>query len=146
MEERLRRDLKEAMKRRDTTEVSVLRMALSDLRNREIELGRDVEEPEAVEVVRKAFKRREEAAEQFEKGGRDERAEQERREAEILERYLPRQLEGEELEGAVAEVIEDVGASGPGEMGRVMSELMDRHRGRVDGRAASEEVRRQLES
>lgn len=146
MLERLRQDLKKAMKARDSTAVATLRMTISEAENRRIELGRELEEEDVVEVVHKAVKMREEAAREFEQGGRQERAAAERAEAEVLRRYLPRQLEDEELRAAVDEVIADTGAGGPGDMGTVMKELMSRYRGRIDGRTASAVVRQRLES
>lgn len=146
MIERLQNDLRAALKGGDTDTVRVLRMVLAEAQNRRIELGRSLDEGEVLEVLRKSVRMREDAAEQFDKGNRPERAAEERHEIEILQEYLPRQLEGDELEAAVDEVIEELGASGPGEMGPVMKELMSRYRGRIDGAAASALVRQRLTS
>ena len=144
MLERLREDLHAAVKRRDETTVGCLRMALADIHNRKIASGEELDDEEIVEVLRKAVKMRQEAAEQFEAGGRAERAEQERAEIAVLEAYLPRMLEGDELAQVVDEIIAETGASSPSDMGNVMGKLMSRHRGRIDGKSANQLVRERL--
>ena len=144
MLERLRQDLKTAMKARDAVTVRVLRMVLSDIHNREIAAGEGLEDDQILEALRKAAKLRNEAAEQFDAGGRDERAADERAEISVLEAYLPRMLSDVELAAAVAEVVGELGATSMADMGNVMGMLMERYRGRIDGRAASEAVRETL--
>jgi uncharacterized protein YqeY len=144
MLERLREDLKAAMKRRDKVTVSVLRMALADIHNREIAAGEELEDDQILEALRKGVKLRQEAAEQFAAGGREERAADERAEIDVLEVYLPQMLSGDELAAAVDEVIGELGASSMADMGNVMGSLMERYRGKIDGRAASEAVRERL--
>ena len=144
MLDRLRDDLKTAMKSRDEVTVRVLRMVLADIHNREIAAGGDLDEAEILEALRKAVKLRKEAADQFETGGREEMAAGERAEVEILEAYLPTMLAGEDLDAAVDEVIADLEATSMADMGKVMGALMERHRGRIDGRVANEAVRAKL--
>ena len=144
MLERLREDLKAAMKRRDEVTVRVLRMVLADIHNREIAARGELEEDQLLEALRKGVKLRREAAEQFAAGGREERAADENAEIEVLEGYLPQMLSGDELTAAVDEVVGELGATSMADMGSVMGALMDRHRGRIDGRAASEAVRERL--
>jgi len=144
MLERLREDLKAAMKRRDKVTVSVLRMALADIHNREIAAGEELEDDQILEALRKGVKLRQEAAEQFAAGGREERAADERAEIDVLEVYLPQMLSGDELAAAVDEVVGELGASSMADMGNVMGSLMERYRGKIDGRAASEAVRERL--
>ena len=144
MLERLKSDLTTAMKARDAVTVRVLRMVLADVHNREIAAGGDLDDDEIGEVLQRCVKQRQEAAEQFEKGGRDDRAADERDEIEVLRGYLPEQLEGEALAAAVDEVIAETGAAAPSDMGRVMGELMSRYKGRVDGKAANVVVREKL--
>lgn len=146
MLDRIKKDRDEALKRRDRTTVGVLRMLLSELHNQEIAAGGDLGDDEIVRVLRKAVKQREEAVEQFEAGGRPDRAEEERAEIRIIEQYLPDLMDDQELEEAVGEVIEDTGATSMSDMGRVMGELMERHGPRVDGKAASALVREKLGS
>lgn len=144
MLERLRDDLRAAMKRRDEVTVRVLRMVLADVHNREIAAGEELEDAGILEALRKAVKLRQEAAEQFAAGGREERAADERAEIKVLEVYLPRMLSGDELKAAVEEVVGELGATSMADMGSVMGALMERHRGRIDGRAASEAVKGRL--
>jgi uncharacterized protein YqeY len=144
MLETLRDDLKAAMKRRDEVTVRVLRMVLADIHNREIAVGGDLEDDQILEALRKGVKLRREAAEQFAAGGREERAADENAEIEVLEAYLPQMLSGAEVIAAVDEVVADLGATSMAEMGNVMGALMERHRGRIDGRAASEAVKERL--
>ncbi len=144
MIDRLREDRDAALKRRDNTTVQVLRMVLADIHNREIALGRDLEEEEVVGALRKAVKLRLEAAEQFEEGGRADRAAQERAEIEVLGPYLPQMLEGEELSRAIDEVIAETRAASRADMGKVMGLLMQRYQGRIDGKTANTEVGERL--
>lgn len=144
MIKRLRSDLNTAMKRREKTTVNVLRMVLSDLHNRKIAAGRDLEEEQIIAALRTAVKQRREAAELFAEGGRQDRSEAELAEIEVIKAYLPRLLEGDELSAAVDEVIANTGASLPSDTGKVMGQLMSRYRGRVDGKAANALVRQRL--
>lgn len=146
MLDRIKKDRDEALKRRDRTTVRVLRMLLSELHNQEIATGGELEEDEVVRVLRKAVKQRQEAAEQYEAGGRPDRAEEERAEVRIIEDYLPDLMDHAELEAAVDEVIADVGATSMSDMGTVMGELMERQGPRVDGKTASALVREKLGS
>ena len=144
MIERLRSDLNAAMKSREKTTVNVLRMILSDLHNRKIAAGEDLDEEQIVAALRTAVKQRREAAEQFSQGGRQDRAEAELGEIEVINAYLPKLLEGDELSAAVDEAIANTGASLPSDMGKVMGQLMSRYQGRVDGKLANALVRQRL--
>ncbi len=146
MLERLRNDLTTAMKARDAVTMRVLRMVLADAHDRKIAAGEDLNDDELIEVLQRCVKQRQEAAELFEKGGRQDRADDERAEIEVLRGYLPEQLDGDELAAAVDHVIADIGAASPSDMGRVMGELMSRHKGRLDGKAANAVVRDKLQS
>ena len=141
---RLRTDLKAAVKSRDATKVSVLRMLLADLHNRKIAARAELNEEQVVAALRTAVKQRQEAAEQFAAGGREDRAAAERAEIEVIEAYLPSLLEGEELQEAVDSVIDKTGASSPADMGKVMGALMSEYQGRIDGKAANALVRERL--
>ena len=140
LKERLRADLNEARKAREKLRVLVLSMTLSDLRNREIELGKEADDAEALSVLTKAVKRRKEAADLMRDAGRFELAEKETSEAEILGAYLPEGLSEEEVREMVREVL----AGGAKEMGPVMGQLMPRLKGRFDGKEANRIVREEL--
>ena len=140
LKKRLQEDLKEARKAREKLRTLVLSTTLSDLRNREIEIGGEADDQETVSVIAKAVKRRKEAAEQMRAGGREELAERETREAEILSRYMPEGLSEDE----VREIVRSILSKGPRELGPVMGQLMPRIKGRFDGREANRIVREEL--
>ncbi len=144
MHEAIDAALKDAMKRRDTLRVSALRMLKAAIRNREIELGRAATDEDIAAVARRLIKQREEAAGQYEAAGRDELAEKERAEIEVLRAFLPRMLSREELEAAVEEAVRETGAAGPKDMGRVMGRLKERFGARVDMGEAARLVRARL--
>lgn len=146
MLERIQEDLKEGMKARDGLRVSVLRLLLSELKNEKIKLGRDLEDEEGLALVKRAVKRRGEAAREYEKGGRPELAEKERGERKILEGYLPAQLGREEIERLVEEAVKELDASSPKDLGRIMSAVMKEHRAEVDGALVREIAAKRLEA
>jgi uncharacterized protein YqeY len=137
---RLQEDLNAARKQRDKLRTLVLSTTLSELRNREIELGEEADDAVATKVLTKAVKSRKDAAEQMRSGGREELAEKEESEAEILSEYLPEGLSEEEVRSIVREIL----AEGPREMGPVMGRLMPRLKGRFDGKEANRIVREEL--
>jgi len=141
----LSEDLKSAMKTGDTLRVSVIRLAMSEMRNTEISKGRALTEEESLEVFTREGKKRREAIEQYEKAGRADLSEKESAELRILEEYLPEQLEEAEITGIVQEVISELQAASKADKGRVMSALMPRFRGRADGKLVSQVVDRMLD-
>lgn len=144
MIEQLKSDLIAAMKARDAAKLSVLRMVIADLHNRKIAAGSDLTDEQVVAALRTAVKQRQDAAEQYAAGGRQDRADAELAEIDIIDVYLPRLLGGDELAAAVDEAIGASGAVTPSDMGKVMGELMSRHQGRIDGKAANALVRERL--
>ena len=133
-----------AYKAKQTVKVAVLRQLKTAIKNRQIELGRPVEDGEALDIVAKQAKQRKESLDQFRAAGRDDLADNEAAELVELEAYLPSQLGPEELERAIDAAIAEVGAAGMQDMGRVMQALLDANKGRVDGKAASALVRSRL--
>lgn len=142
--DRLSEEIRKAMKAGDRTRLQTLRLLATSVRNREIELGRDLTEGDLVEVATREVKRRKEAAEAYERGGRPELAEKERAEQALLEAYLPEPLSEEEVRAAVEEAIAATGASGLGDLGKVMGRVMGRLKGRVDGSDVNRLVRERL--
>jgi uncharacterized protein YqeY len=136
--------MRDAMRARDALRTSTLRLAMAAAHNRQIELGRPLTDEDMVDVLSKQVKQRRESVEQFRAGGREERAQAEEVEAAILAEFLPEQMAADELDAAVAAAITETGASSPADMGRVMGALMPKVKGRADGRAVSDAVRRQL--
>src|SRR5436305_11224176 len=145
--QRIDSDLKDAMRAKDATKLGVLRMLKSALKYGAIEKsGADAElnDADAVQVIRKQAKQRHDSIDSFEKGGRPELAEKEKAELAILNSYLPQQLSPEELTTLVNETITEVGATSKAQMGAVMKALQTKAAGRADGKALSQEVQRQL--
>jgi uncharacterized protein YqeY len=132
--DRLQSDLVAAMRGGDAMTRDTLRMTIAALKNRRIERGRDLEEADEVAVVQKAVKSRQDSASQYDDAGRAELAEKERAEIAVLEAYLPAQLSEEDVRGIVSGLVEELGAAGKGDIGKVMKAVMARHRGEVDGK------------
>jgi uncharacterized protein len=137
--EQVRTDMTSAMKAGEKRRVGALRLVLSELQKAAKEGGGD-----ELSVLRRERKRRLDAAAQFRQGGRPELAEQEESEAQIIEGYLPSELDDSELERIVAAAIAETGAREPRDMGQVMKVVMARSEGRADGKRASAKVREAL--
>ncbi|MCS7299324.1 MAG: GatB/YqeY domain-containing protein [Spirochaetia bacterium] len=134
--DKINEDYKNAVKERDEAKRETLNMLKSAIKYREIELrsnNKELNEEEIISVIQKEIKKRKEAIELYEKGGREDLAGKERREVEILESYLPKQLTEDEIREMCKEVIEMVGASSPSDIGKVMKEIMPKVKGRTDG-------------
>ena len=138
-------DTKAAMKRRDRTRVGALRMLGAALKNAEIEAGRPLTEQEEQTILRRQLKQRDESAEAFRKAGREEQAESESAEAEIVRSYLPQPLSPAELEEIVETALKDTGATSMRDMGNVMGRAMELSEGRAEGRQLSALVRNRLQ-
>ncbi|WP_243321845.1 MULTISPECIES: GatB/YqeY domain-containing protein [Geothrix] len=138
---RLQADLKTAMLARDAARTQVLRMALAAYKNEAVAKGLGPQgtlvEADALAVLKRLVKSREDSIAQFEKVGQSERAAQERAEIELLKPYLPAMLEGPALEAAVKAAIAETGASTKKDMGQVMKALQAAHGAAFDGKAAS---------
>ena len=141
LKERLETDLKEALRQKDEPRKTTLRLALAAIHNAEIAKGQRLEEDELLGVVAKEAKQRREAAALFAKGGRQDLVAQEELELQILTEYLPSQLTEAEIKARAQEVIEQVGASSPAQMGQVMRVLMPEMKGKADGQAVSAVVK-----
>jgi uncharacterized protein YqeY len=145
LKELLDADLKQAMRAQNALETSVLRMAKSALQYKAVEPhAKPLGDTEVLEVLRKLIKQRKDAAEQFRQGNREELASKEESEILILQRYLPKPLSAEELSHAVRQAIAESGALGPKSFGLVMKKVVEQLQGRAEGKAISEEVKKQL--
>ena len=144
LSDRIAAAMRDAMRARDDQRTQTLRMAMAAAHNLKIAKGRDLTDEEVTDVLTKQVKQRRESITMFRDAGREERAAAEEAEAEILTEFLPAQLSESELEELARAAIADSGASGPGDMGRVMGQLSAKTRGRADGRAVSDVVRRLL--
>ena len=134
--ERIQADLKEAMKAQNTIVRDTLRLVTSELKNRRIELGKDLTEADELAVLARCVLPRRDSVEQYEKAGREELAEQERAEIAVIEGYLPAQLGDDEVRAAVQAAIEESGATSMKDMGAVMKVLMAKHKGQIEGKTA----------
>ena len=143
--ERIQQDTKTAMRERDRDRLGTLRMLSAALKNTEIEAGRTLSDAEAQVVLRRQLKQREESAEAFRKAGREEQADSESAEAEIVRHYLPAPLSTAELEEIVDQAIADTGASGTKDMGAAMGRATALAEGRAEGRELAALVRNRLQ-
>lgn len=144
LKQRLSQEMKESLKAGEKVRLSTLRLLSAAVKNREVELRRDVSDEEFLEVVAREVKRRKEAAEAYEKGNRQDLVDREREEQAILEVYLPAGLSDPEVEALIDEAISATGASEPGELGKVMAHVMAKAKGRVDGGKVNALVRSRL--
>jgi uncharacterized protein YqeY len=140
LQARLQQELTAARKAQDKAATLLLGTTLSEVKNREIELKRDLNDDDVIDVVRKAIKKRREAIEMYEKGGRQEMAEKERAEAGMLERYLPPQVSTDEIRAAVKAAI----GAGATNVGAVMGKVMPQFKGRAEGSAINAIAREEL--
>lgn len=138
--ERLRADLNSARRERDKLRTGVLTMTLSEIKNRQIEMGREPTDEDVTEVVGRAIKKRREAAEQIRAVGRADLADREEQEAGLLIQYMPAQLS----EAEVRQLVKDAIAGGAGNIGAVMGAIMPRVKGKFDGRETNRIVREEL--
>jgi uncharacterized protein YqeY len=133
----IREDLKEALKQRNQTRASVLRMLLSEIKNTEIAQQKHLDDDKILDVISTEVKRHRESIEAFRQGNRGDLVVQEKAELSILMGYLPKQMSREEIRAAARRIIETVGVKGKGS---VMAQLMPQLRGRADGKEVSEIV------
>jgi uncharacterized protein len=148
LQEKIDSDLKEAMRAKEAERLSVLRMVKSAIMNAAIEkhgAGGKLADSDAIVVLRKQVKQRQDSVAGFEKGGRPELAEKERREIGILAEYLPQPLTAEEVASIVQAAIAETGASSKAQMGKVMKIVNEKAAGRADGRTLSEAVQKALD-
>ena len=147
LQERVDADIKEAMRAKDATKLGVLRMLKSALKYAAIaksDAEAELSDAEAVQVIRKQAKQRQDSIESFEKGGRAELADKEKEELAILNTYLPQGMSPDELAKVVRETIAELGATSKAQMGAVMKALQAKAGGRADSKTLSSEVARQL--
>ncbi len=144
LQEQLINDMKDAMKSGDSVKVSTIRMLKAAIKNKEIEKGGTsykLSDKEIVEVITTAIKQRRDSIEQFTKGNRQDLAEKEKKELEILQAYMPPQMSDEDVKAEVKKAITETSASSQKDMGKVMKVLMPRIAGRADGAVVNRIVR-----
>ena len=144
LREKLSEDMKNAMKARDELRLSTIRMIRSAVKNKDIELKRELNEQEIVEVIATLGKQRRESIRLFTEAGRQDLVEKEEKELAVLLEFLPQQLSREEVAELVEKIVAESGAQGAKDMGKVMKALMPHVAGRADGKMVSDVVREKL--
>jgi uncharacterized protein YqeY len=147
LREKIAEDLKSALRDKKQTELSVLRMLQSAIRNKEIEKRKrdGLTDEEVIEVIASEIKKRKEAIEEYTKGQRQDLVDKEKAELEILMSYMPKQMGEDEIREEVKKAIEEARAKTPGELGKVMKILMPRMKGKADGALINKIVKEELE-
>ena len=144
LKERLQKELVEAMRARDTLKVDVIRLLRNSIRQKEIELKKELSDDDVIKILSNAAKQRKESIKAYEAGNREDLVEREKRELDIIESYLPEKLPQEELIKIVEDVIKEVGASSLRDLGKVMPKVMAKVKGRTDGSEVQAIVRSKL--
>ncbi len=144
LKERIHEDMRKATKERNALALSALRMAVSAIKNREIEVRGEIDDAAVGKLLATMIKQRREAVELYVKGNRPELAEKETGEIGVLEAYLPKGLSPDEVESLAREAVAAVGAKSQADLGKVMKALMPKVAGRADGKIVNEVVRRLL--
>lgn len=144
LKERITKDTIEALKKKNETEVSVLRMLSSAIKNAEIEAKKELSDEETVQILTKQAKQRKEAIEEYKKAGREELAEKEEKELKIIEEYLPEKMSEEEILKIVEEIVSEQKPEGMGDFGKIMGAAMAKLKGKADGNTVSEAVKKAL--
>ncbi len=144
LEDKLLEDYKTAMKAQNKVVLETLRMLRAALKNASLEKRNPLTEDEVSAVLAREVKRRKESLEMYEKGGRSELAEKEADEIKIISAYLPEGLSETELLELISKAVQDAGATGPGDIGKVMAAVMPQVKGRADGKLVQELVRKKL--
>lgn len=140
LQDKVAGDLRQAQKSGDKTRVTVLRLVKAGVKNAEIAQGAPIDDAGVIDVITREVKQHRESITEFTKGNRQDLVAKEEAELATLMEYLPKQMSREEVEVMVRQVIEQVGATGPGDKGKVMSQLMPQLKGRADGREANDIV------
>jgi uncharacterized protein len=141
LKERLNQDMKDSLKAHDSARLSAIRMIISAVRNKEIDSRKDMDDEGVLSVLSTSAKQRRESIEQYEKAGRQDLVDKEKAELEVIMSYMPQQMGRAEIEALVKEAVAESGATGPGDMGKVMKVLMPKVKGRADGKLVNEVVK-----
>jgi Uncharacterized conserved protein len=140
LKEKISKTIRDALKRQEMTQVATLRLLLSDIKNAEIAQQKPLDDSKVLDIVAKEVRQHRESIEAFNQGKRSDLVVREEAELKILMEYLPEQMSQEEIVAAARQVIDAVGAKGPGDKGRVMSQLIPQLKGKADGREVSDVV------
>lgn len=144
LQDQLNSDMKDAMRAKDSLRLSTIRQLRSAIKNKEIELGKSLDDEFIIGIITTQGKQRREAAQMYRENGRLELAEKEDAELEILLAYLPAQLGEDELRTIISAAIAETGATSPRDMGKVMGPVMAKTRGCADGKLVNQLVKELL--
>ena len=142
--EKIMQDMKEAMKSKEKERLSTIRMLISEIKKRQIDSGKEFDDNDILGVIKSMVKSREDSVKAYREGGREDLAEKEEREVEVLKAYLPKQLSEEEVEKIVEEAIKESGAQTVRDMGKVMKIVMGKYGSQVDGKIVNKIVKEKL--
>ena len=140
LKEQILEDMKKFMREKDSVALGAIRMLRAEIKNAEIDKKGELSDEDVIKVVQSAIKKRRDAAEQYEKAGRNDLAEKEKREIEILSKYLPEQLSEDELKSIISEEIEKLESKDKKFFGQVMRNVMAKVKGRADGKLVNKLV------
>ena len=138
----IQNDMYKAMKSGNKEDTNTLRTTLAKLKDKVIEKRQDLSKEEEVKILQTLVKQRKESIELYEKGGRNELAEAEQKELEIINNYLPKMMDESDIKSIVKTVIDEVGATSMADMGKIMPEVMERGKGLIDGKSAQKFVKK----
>jgi len=144
LEEKIRADLNKALKEKDGLKIATLRFLLAEIHNFWMQKQKKLKEEDVVSVIRQQVKLRREAVEAYQKAGRTDLVDKESKELTILSKYLPQEILPQELEKIIKETIEQTGAKGLKDFGRVMGVVMGKVKGRAEGKQVAETVKKHL--
>lgn len=142
--ERLNDDMKQAMRNQDKFKLSVIRMIRSTIKNVEIDLKRTLDDNEVLDILNREIKQRKDSLQEFEKADRGDLADTVRKEIEVIAVYMPQPLTEEEIHAIVQQTIQETGASSKADLGKLMSALMPKVKGRADGKMVNQLVQQLL--
>lgn len=142
--EQLTQDMKEAMKAGEKERLNTIRLLRNEIKNASIDKQKELEEEDEIQVLSKAAKKRKESIDAYHEAGREDLAEKEQKELEIIQSYLPQPLTPEELEKIIDNVIKETNAQTIKDLGKVMSVVMKQVKGRADGKEVNRIVREKL--
>ena len=144
LNQKINEDFKTSLKAKDQMRTSCLRMLKTSMKNREVELGRELEDAEICAIISSSIRKGKEAVREFKKGEREDLASKEEEEIKIFYEYLPQQLTPEQVEKILKDVISEVSAESPKDLGKVMKTAMTRMAGQAQGKEVNEIARRLL--
>lgn len=145
LKEKLNEDLKKYMKEKNTLALNTVRLVIAEIKNKEVEKNSEITDEEILQIIRKQIKMREDSIQQFRSANREDLAEKEAQELEILKNYLPEDLTDEELDKIIQETIKELNASSKKDFGRVIKEVIQKVQGRADNKKISELISKKLD-